>query len=289
MCAYTLLAFAGVGPGDPWSSATADRSAPSRLIGFSLEKYGKSYRENTRESIRKQAIQFFVNGGILSLNPDDPALPVNSAKTHYRLTAEALAAIRAFGTAEWERARDQFRAEAVGGALAARYAQAREMLKIPVDLPSGQTLTLSPGAHNELQASIVQEFLPRFAGGARLLYLGDTANKSLVVDVPRLAAIGIPTLDHGKLPDVVAFVEAKRWLFLIEAVTTVGPMSPKRIEELQILLKDCAEGKVFVTAFQDFATFRRFAPDIAWDTEVWIEEAPDHLLHYNGDRFLGPR
>ncbi|MFS2517149.1 MULTISPECIES: BsuBI/PstI family type II restriction endonuclease [Parabacteroides] len=29
--------------------------------------------------------------------------------------------------------------------------------------------------------------------------------------------------------------------------------------------------------------------DIAWETEVWIAENPGHMIHFNGDRFIGPR
>jgi adenine-specific DNA-methyltransferase len=43
-----------------------------------------------------------------------------------------------------------------------------------------------------------------------------------------------------------------------------------------------------VTAFPDRVTFRKFAKDIAWETEVWIADNPDHMIHFNGDKFLGP-
>ena len=41
-------------------------------------------------------------------------------------------------------------------------------------------------------------------------------------------------------------------------------------------------------AFPDRAEFRKNAADIAWETEVWIADNPDHMIHFNGDRFLGP-
>ncbi len=28
--------------------------------------------------------------------------------------------------------------------------------------------------------------------------------------------------------------------------------------------------------------------DVAWETEVWIADNPDHLVHFNGHKFLGP-
>ncbi len=27
---------------------------------------------------------------------------------------------------------------------------------------------------------------------------------------------------------------------------------------------------------------------IAWESEVWIAEEPMHMIHFNGERFLGP-
>ena len=29
--------------------------------------------------------------------------------------------------------------------------------------------------------------------------------------------------------------------------------------------------------------------ELAWETEVWIAEMPEHMIHLNGDRFMGPR
>lgn len=100
--------------------------------------------------------------------------------------------------------------------------------------------------------------------------------------------LGIPPLSHEKLPDVVVYDENQKWLFLIEAVTSHGPVSPKRWLELEDAFKGCKVGVVYVTAFPDRATFRKNATEIAWETEVWIADQPDHLIHFNGDRFLGP-
>jgi hypothetical protein len=33
---------------------------------------------------------------------------------------------------------------------------------------------------------------------------------------------------------------------------------------------------------------KEYLPAISWETEVWTAEAPDHLIHFNGERFLGP-
>ena len=154
---------------------------------------------------------------------------------------------------------------------------------------NGVAYTLSPGKHNALQKAIIEEFLPRFAADAECLYLGDTTNKELVKNIAMLTKLGFSITLHDKMPDVVLYDEQKNWLYFIEAVTSVGPMNPKRILELEELTKKVIAGKVYITAFLDFKTYKKFADDLAWETEVWIAEAPDHMIHLNGDRFYGPR
>ena len=127
------------------------------------------------------------------------------------------------------------------------------------------------------------------APGARLLYVGDTAKKNLYVDRDGLAELGISITDHGKLPDVVFYDAERNWLFLVEAVTSHGPMSPTRIVDLENMLSECSSGAVYVSAFPDFGEFRKHMKNIAWETEVWLCDTPDHMIHYDGDRFLGPR
>ena len=116
-----------------------------------------------------------------------------------------------------------------------------------------------------------------------------SAKKDLYVHAETLKALHFPITAHDKLPDVIVFDERRNWVFLIEAVTSHGPMSQKRVLELERLLNESSAGLVYVSAFPDMTQFRRHIIEIAWDTEVWIAELPEHLIHYNGDRFLGPR
>lgn len=284
---YTFLAFANVGPRVPWSSAAAPRLTPHDVIAFAQSGYGKIYAENTRETIRRQAIHQFVQGGILTRNPDEPGLSTNSPRTHYALTVEVLEAIRAFGTPGFDAAAAKFRAAQAGG-LAERYAKPRRSSNVTVAL-DGAAIVLSPGAHNRLQAQIVEQFIPRFAPGGRVLYLGDTDHKSKHVDEARLGVVGVAVTKHDKLPDVVVHDEKRDWLFLIEAVTSHGPVSAKRHVELEEMLAPSLVGRVYVSAFPSFREFNKYSAKIAWETEVWIADSPDHMLHFNGDRFIGPR
>ncbi len=172
--------------------------------------------------------------------------------------------------------------------LARRLAQEREMEKVPVKLTDGRVLRFSPGRHNELQKAVIEQFLPRFAPGARVLYVGDSADKYLVKDSEKLKELHFFELSHGELPDVVAHMEDRNWLFLIEAVYSSGPVSSVRLLELKELVKDCTASVVYVTAFLDSETFRKFSSQIAWETEAWIADRPDHMVHFNGSKFLGP-
>lgn len=156
-------------------------------------------------------------------------------------------------------------------------------------MPDGTIVKLSPGKHNEVQKAIIEQFAPRFAPGSKILYLGDSANKNLLIDTNELANLKIPITKCNKLPDVVLYDPSRQWLFLIEAVISHGPMSPKRVLELEKMLIECNAGFIYVSAFPDTTTFKKHANNIAWETEVWLADVADHLIHFNGDRFVGPR
>lgn len=111
----------------------------------------------------------------------------------------------------------------------------------------------------------------------------------MINNTEKLTSLGFTITKHDKMPDVVLYSEEKNWIYFIESVTSVGPMDPKRILEINEMTKNVQSGKVFVTAFLDFATYKRFSTTIAWETEIWISAMPDHMIHLNGDRFLGPR
>ena len=288
MAALTLLALCNLKEQDNWKKATKQSMGVSKdIMNFVNENYDKSYAPNTRETFRRQVLHQFVQARIVDYNPDDTKLPVNSPKAHYALTAEALEVIKSYKTKNWKKSLTQFLEEV--GKLSDVYLKERELNQIPVTLQNGKKIKLSAGKHNEVQAAIVEQFAPRFANGGVLLYLGDTAKKDLHVNVQELKNLGIPIDQHSKLPDVVIFDTKRNWLFLIEAVTSHGPVSPKRLLELEEFLKDCKVGKVYVTAFPDMTEFKKHSNNIAWETEVWLMEVPDHMIHFNGDRFVGPR
>lgn len=288
MSAMTLLALCGIGPNDSWKKAHCHSVTVSKgVMSFVAERYDKKYAPNTRETFRRQVLHQFVQAGIADYNPDDPGLATNSPKAHYALSKQALQTVKSYGTRRWKACVKRFLGER--GNLLTTYERNRARQLVPVRVAEGVHLKLSPGKHNEVQAAIIQEFAPRFAPGARVLYLGDTAKKNLYLDKASLRELGISITDHDKLPDVVLYDEKRGWLFLIEAVTSHGPVTPKRVVELEAMFGPCKFGRVYVTAFPDFVEFRKHLRTIAWETEVWLVEMPDHMIHFNGDRFLGPR
>ncbi len=283
----TLLALANLKPRDSWHKATRQSMTITKgIMAFISRYYGKQYAPNTRETFRRQVLHQFVQARIADYNPDNAALPTNNPNAHYALTSECLQVLQAWNTAKQEKACDAFIKK--HGLLIELYQNPRRIKQIPLTLPNGKQLSLSPGKHNLVQIKVLEEFGPRFAPGAKVLYLSDTAKKNLYYNSHDLRKLGIILSDHDKLPDIILYQESKQWLYLIEVVTSHGPMNPKRVTELKKIFRSIKAGLVFVSAFPDFTEFRKHLKDIAWETEVWIAEMPDHLIHYNGDRFLGP-
>jgi type II restriction enzyme len=282
--ALTLLALAKIGRRTAWEAAEAPRLRIHDILAFAETEYRRKYAENTRETVRRQVVHQFEQAHIVEQNPDDPTLSVNSPLTHYALTTEVLSLIRSFDSPAWSAQLAEVLAKRV--TLMEVYNKRRHTQLVPARMPDGKTLHLSPGKHNILEAAIVEEFAPRFAPGAFLLYLGDAAKKEFYLSRETLTKLKVPVDEHGKLPDVVLYDPDANRLFLVEAVTSHGPVSPKRLYELEELLSDVDAIRIYVSAFPDFKEFKSHAAEIAWETEVWIQESPDHLIHFNGDKFL---
>jgi BsuBI/PstI restriction endonuclease domain/BsuBI/PstI restriction endonuclease HTH domain len=284
--ALTLLALAKLGPDDAWAKVQRPMLRIWDIMGFMRDVHGKDYAANSRETIRRQTIHQFEQARIVDRNPDDPDRPTNSGKTVYVLTEEAAEVLRTYGKRAFKKAIKEFIEQF--GSLKIAYHNVRETHRIPLRLPDGVMVYLSPGEHNALQVAIIEEFGPRFAPGALVLYVGDTAKKHVIFERGQLASLGVPITEHDKSPDVALYDPGKQWLFMIEAVTSHGPVSPKRRREIESFLGGCQAERVYVTAFLSIADFRKYAADIAWETEVWIAATPDHMIHFNGPKFLGP-
>ena len=284
--AYVLLALAGVKEDISWSKAAISAMRVVDTMNFMAENYGKEYKPNTRETIRKDTLHQFVEGAVAQKNTDAINRPTNSPNYSYYLTNEMLLLIKTYGTSKWQKALKAFVAEK--GTLIDKYSQQRNYAKVPV-IVNGQEFSFSAGEHNELQKAIIENFAAYFAKGAEVLYIGDTEKKDLVKNREMLEMLGVEVTDHDKLPDVILYSRQKDWLYFIEAVTSVGAVSVKRMSEIERITLKCKSGKIYVTAFPNKKIYKKFVDELAWDTEVWIAEMPQHLIHLNGDRFIGPR
>jgi len=280
----TLLALTDLKENTPWSQAKQRLIRIHDIMIFIEQSYGKKYAENTRETIRRQTLHQFEQAGVAERNPDDPSRPTNSPNNVYQVSDGALAVIRKFDSTNWEKAVKNFTDKK--GKLIERYEKRKKKYSISVNLPNGSLVNFSPGKHNELQVKIIQDFRARFCPNTEVVYVGDTARKMLHIDTPLLKKLKIPITKHDKLPDVVLYDAKKNILILIEAVTAHGPLSPKRQIELEETLKDCKAKRIYVSAFPDFREFKKHIDNIAWETEVWIQDNPDHMIHFNGPKFF---
>lgn len=282
LCALSLLAMARIKPKDSWEKASNEWIRIHDIIAFVNEYYGMTYAENSRETFRKQAIHRFRTAALI----EDNGKATNSPNYRYRITEETITVLRAINTDNDEKEIKRFLQ--YHEKLVDIYASKKKMTMMPVKI-NGDDFQFSAGKHNELQKAIIEEFAPRFAPNSECLYVGDTIEKDLVKNVEKLQNLGFEITLHDKMPDVVLYREDTDWIYFIESVTSVGPMDPKRILEISEMTANVSSGKIFVTAFLNFATYKKFSDSLAWETEVWIADMPEHMIHLNGDRFMGPR
>lgn len=287
ICCRSLLAMANLSDNTPCRLATNQWVRIHDIIEFLKNNYNITYAENSRETFRKQAMHPFRTAALI----EDNGMATNSPNYRYRITSEFLRVIQSIdesadNTFDGNESLDEFLAK--HKSLTDIYASKKEMEKMPVKI-NNKDFTFSPGEHNQLQKAIIEEFAPRFAENSECLYVGDTIQKDMVKNEEKLSELGFAITLHDKMPDIVLYREDKNWIYFIESVTSVGPMNSKRILEIESMTKDVTAGKIYITAFPDFITFKKFSEDLAWETEVWIADMPDHMIHLNGDRFLGPR
>ncbi len=290
--AKALLAVAGVLPDTKWSDATSHFNKTAKplttreVIRAWNDHYGENIADSSYDDVRRKDLLILVEAGLVARSAANPAADVNDGTRGYSIPLESLELLRSYDTAEWEDSLLRFRAKA--GLLKDRLSKAREFKMVPVTLPDGSRYKLSPGPHNEIQRSVIEDFLPRFSQGAEVLYIGDAAKKILHMNADRMRELGIQEMDRGMLPDIVAYEAGRNWLFLIEAVHSSNPINKMRHMALRRLTKSAVAPCLFVSAFANPDAFGRFSKEIGWETEAWIASDPEHMIHFDGGRFLAP-
>lgn len=292
MAARTLLSLLNLREGDTWDQATNNRIGVRGLMDWMRNNLDFPIAENSRETIRREVLHQFVAAAFCEHNDDDPNRATNSSKNVYRVSPNALSVIRMYSgsnddtSSEFRIALEEYLAYAPS--LVALQREERKIHKIPVRMPSNEIAYINPGGQNKLIKSMVEEFCPRFAPGGQVLYIGDADSKTSNYNEELLSSLGINLDMHGKMPDLVVYQKDKNWLFLMEAVTTHGPVNPLRKKDLESLFGGSKAGIVYVSCFPNRQVLRSHLMDIAWETEVWLESDPTHMIHFNGSRFMGP-
>lgn len=282
----TLLALAQLNEDSSWSDARNPMIGVRAILDWLREELAFPVAENTRETYRRQTLHQFVDGGLVVYNADDPGRPTNSSLNNYMLNDAVLEVLKLYGTDGFDEAVDAYLSEVP--TLLSKYQAEREMTRIPVTLPGGKELTLGGGGQNVLIKQMLDDFCALFVPGGEVLYIGDADEKLMHFDEEKFAELGVVVDTHGKLPDLVVYQPEKDWLFLMEAASTHGPVDAKRYGELQALFAGSTAGLVYVSCFPDRATMRKFLAELAWETEAWCASDPTHMIHLNGDKFLGP-
>jgi len=286
--AMSFLAVAGVITN--WNEAKGlddKRFLKTReIINFINKNFEEEISPGSYDDIRRKDLKLLVLGSFILKSGENPNAATNDPTRGYTLAPDFSELIKKYGTKEWQSSLENFLKDKVN--LQKLLARKREIEKVNVVLPNRKILEFSAGQHNLLQKQIIEEFLPRFGKGSQLLYVGDTSNKFLHFEKEALAKLNFFELAHEELPDIIAYNSEKNWLYLIEAVHSSGAINEVRLLELKRLTGDCKAEIIFVTAFLAKSDFRKWVTEIAWETEVWIAENPDHLIHFNGDKFLGP-
>ena len=284
--AYCLLALVNVTPEKDWINAENPLVGITPMMSFAKKYYDKEYAPNSRETFRRFSTHQMVQAGLVLYNPDRLDRPVNSPNAVYQITPEVLTIIKAYKTNKFKDLLDAFINNK--STLSAQYAHERKMNMVSVKIKKNHSIQISPGNHSELIRDIIEQMAPRFLPGSTLIYVGDTGEKWGFYDQELAGNLLFNVQQHGKMPDVILYVEDKKWLVLIEAVTSHGPVDSKRFIELENLFCNVIVDKIYISAFPDKKTFSHYVQEIAWDTEAWIADNPTHMVHFNGDKFLGP-
>lgn len=254
-----------------------------------IDYHNKNFEENissgSYDDIRRKDLARLVLANII-VNSKPSANNSNPTRG-YKINSEYSRIIRNYGQVDWFAQVSMF--NKMHPTYEDRISAKRNLPKITVKTPDGKEIQLKDGEHNAIQKLVIEEFLPRFGCGAILLYCGDADNKyGLIYEAEKLAEIGFSDFKQGILPDIVAYSPEKNWIYLIEAYHTSNPMTPQRKMELQRELGINAERTIFVTAFENNSVYKSCPEELAWETEVWIATEPEHMIHRNEFRFMGP-
>lgn len=287
--AMALLAVGDVKTPAGWKKmkdSNNDYALTTRRI---IEFYNNFLEENVSsgsyDDVRRKDLAMMLLGNIIVQSK--PSANTSNPTRGYKVNVEYSKVIRNYGQPDWFIQIENF--NKMHPTYSERISSERELPKIIVRTMDGKELFLKDGEHNIIQKMVIEEFLPRYGNGSKVLYLGDSDNKyGLIFEKEKLEELGFLDLKQGILPDIVAYSEIKDWVYMIEAYHTSNPITAKRKMEIQKIMGESAQKAIFVTAFENVTSYKNCPEELAWETEVWIATDPDHMIHRDGSRFLGP-
>ena len=254
------------------------------IVNYLNQHFNESISRGSYDDIRRKDLKYLTLADIIL--ESNPNASKNSPTRGFGLNPDYLAVVQSYGSTSW--GNELSKIQKLSQTLSAKLARKRKLKLIKVKLPKGKSIDLSTGKHNELQKAIIKDFLPRYGFGSEVLYIGDTAKRILHLNEKKLKSLGFFEMSNSLLPDILAYSKKKNWIYLIEAYHSTGQISETKLLKFKELTEKCTAGIIYITAFLDRASFKKVAGTIAWETEVWIADNPDHLIHFNGDKFLGP-
>lgn len=287
--AMAFLAAGNIKSSKYWSKVQSANTGYSITTKECVDFYNtyleESMSKGSYDYVLRDGLKKLLIGGIVEQSK--PESNISDATRGYRISTEYARIIAKFGQNDWEKQVEVF--NKTHKTYKERLSQKRDIPKIPVKLADGTEFHLTDGEHNLIQQQVLTEFLPRFGYGAKVLYCGDSDNKyGIIYEKEKLKELGVHDLKQGKLPDIVAYSEDKDWIYLIEAYHTSNPITVERKYELSQIFFEVADKCIYVTAFENNSAYHTCTEELAWETEVWIITEPDHMLHLNGSRFMGP-
>jgi hypothetical protein len=289
--ALALLSIANMKPETDWAEAAVhgDKSnwklTSRQIIKFQNEFWKQRISSGSYDDIRRTDLEPLLLAGIAVASAGNPGASQNNPTRSYAIDPQAAGLLQSFDSPDAPSEVAGFIGKV--GSLEERM-ERRRPLSIGAKLPDGKLIELAKGEHNRLQKEVLEQFIPRFAPDSKVLYIGDASKKYLHVDAEELKALGLNQIAHAMLPDIVVLDQKNQWLLLIEAVHSSNPISKLRHLALEEFTAGCSLSKVFVSVFASRAEFKRWVFEISWETEVWLVDAPSHLIHFNGERYLGP-
>ena len=285
--AVDFLALANMRIGKKWSNAedvTKVQLGTREIIRYVNKYFNENISLGSYDDIRRKDLKPLLLAGIVVRSK--PESNPNDSTRGYGISIEYCSVVRTYKTSEWEIKLAKIIDEK---GKFENTVKSRKVKKVQVIIPNKDDVYLSLGEHNELQKRIIDDMLPSFCyQDTKVLYLGDTTKKQIINEEKTLKSLQFFELKHRMLPDIIAYSQKQNWIYLIEAVYTSNPISNNRKIELENLTSKCTANIVYVTAFLNRSDFRKYISDIAWETEVWIADEPEHMIHFDGDKFVSP-